>query len=135
MNLFLDGIEVSVGVVSYKGATRVLPVTEIVSETDFFDFDAKYKGLSQEITPARITEKQKNDVSALAEKIYNTLELKGLTRSDFIFHNNTPHFIEVKYKSWAYQKQSIIPQQAKVAGIKLEDLFSDVIDNAIDKKS
>ncbi len=131
---FLDGIEVSVGVVNYKGTTNVLPVTEIVSETDFFDFDAKYKGLSQEITPARISEKQKNEVSALAEKIYNILELQGLTRADFIFHNHTPHFIEVNTNP-GLSEQSIIPQQAKVAGIKLEDLFSDVIDNAINKKS
>jgi D-alanine-D-alanine ligase len=131
---FLDGIEVSVGVVTYKGATRVLPVTEIVSETDFFDFDAKYKGLSEEITPARISEKQKNEVSALAEKIYNILELQGLTRADFIFHNNTPHFIEVNTNP-GLSEQSIIPQQAKAAGIDLKDLFSDVIDNAIDKKA
>ena len=65
---FLDGIEVSVGVITYKGETKVLPITEIVSENDFFDYEAKYLGKSQEITPARLTNEQENKVNVLAKK-------------------------------------------------------------------
>ena len=60
---FLDGTEVSVGVINYKGETKVLPITEIVSENDFFDYEAKYLGKSQEITPARLTKEQEEKVN------------------------------------------------------------------------
>ena len=74
---FLDGTEVSVGVITYKGDIIVLPITEIVSENDFFDYEAKYEGKSQEITPARISEAQSQEVSSIAKKIYQVLKLKG----------------------------------------------------------
>jgi D-alanine-D-alanine ligase len=131
---FLDGIEVSVGVITYQGKTTVLPITEIVSETDFFDYKAKYEGLSNEITPARITTKQTNAVTKLAKEIYDLLDMNGLTRSDFIFHNGEPHFIEINTNP-GLSEQSIIPQQAKVFGITLKELFIDAIEQALNKKS
>ena len=67
---FLDGTEVSVGVITYKGETKVLPITEIVSENDFFDYEAKYLGKSQEITPARLTKTQEAKVNTVAKKVY-----------------------------------------------------------------
>jgi len=70
---FLDGTEVSVGVIKYEGKTKVLPITEIVSENDFFDYEAKYQGKSQEITPARISDTQTAQVTALAKKAYDIL--------------------------------------------------------------
>jgi len=127
---FLDGIEVSVGVITYKGETKVLPVTEIVSETDFFDYKAKYEGLSQEITPARISNKQANAVSKVAKEIYELLDMSGLSRSDFIFHNGTPHFIEINTNP-GLSEESIIPKQAKEAGISLKELFMNTIEEAM----
>ena len=88
---FLDGTEVSVGVISYKGTTKVLPITEIVSENDFFDYEAKYLGKSQEITPARLSEDYENKVNTVAKKIYETLGMTGFSRSEFIFKNDEPY--------------------------------------------
>ena len=130
---FLDGTEVSVGVITYQGEVRVLPITEIVSDNDFFDYEAKYQGKSQEITPARLTEEQHKTVSELALKIYKVLKLKGYTRSEFIFVNNIPHLLEVNTTP-GLTEESILPQQAKVAGISLEELFGSAIEDALMNK-
>ena len=127
---FLDGTEVSVGVITYNGKVTVLPITEIVSENDFFDYEAKYEGKSQEITPARITEEQKKKVSKLAEHIYITLGLKGFTRSEFIFVNEKPYLLEVNTTP-GLTEESILPQQAQVAGISLSQLFESSIEEAL----
>ncbi len=127
---FLDGTEVSVGVISYKGETTVLPITEIVSENDFFDYQAKYEGKSQEITPARISEDYKNKVEAVAKKIYEVLGMKGFSRSEFIFKNDEPHLLEVNTVP-GLTKESILPQQAAAAGISMQDLFSNAIEEAM----
>lgn len=127
---FLDGTEVSVGVINYQGEVIALPVTEIISENEFFDYKAKYLGQSQEITPANITKEQTEEVKRQAIKIFKTLKLKGLTRAEFIFHNNEPHFLEVNTCP-GLSEASILPQQAKAAGITLKDLFTNVIENAL----
>ncbi|MEX0313038.1 MAG: D-alanine--D-alanine ligase [Allomuricauda sp.] len=127
---FLDGIEVSVGVITYKGEIKVLPITEIVSENDFFDFAAKYEGKSQEITPARISKIQKENVSKLAKHIYKILNLKGYSRSEFIFIGEEPYLLEVNTTP-GLTEESILPQQANVAGISLQELFGSAIEAAI----
>ncbi|NDV15344.1 D-alanine--D-alanine ligase [Muricauda sp. TY007] len=127
---FLDGTEVSVGVITYQNKVTVLPATEIISENDFFDFEAKYMGKSQEITPARISEKQKSKVRHLAEFIYKTLGLKGYTRSEFIFIGDVPHLLEVNTTP-GLTEESLLPQQAKIAGISLEALFDSAIVEAL----
>lgn len=127
---FLDGTEVSVGVITYKNEVTVLPITEIVSENDFFDYEAKYQGKSKEITPARISEVQEKNVIKWAEYIYKTLGLKGYTRSEFIFIGDEPHLLEVNTTP-GLTEESILPQQAKVAGISLELLFGSAIEEAL----
>ena len=127
---FLDGTEVSVGVITYKKEIMVLPITEIVPEKDFFDYEAKYLGLSQEIIPARISSTQKNNVSQLAKSIYSTLGLKGYSRSEFIFIGDEPHLLEVNTTP-GLTEESILPQQARAAGINLEQLFSSAIEEAL----
>ena len=129
---FLDGVEVSVGVISYKSETLVLPITEIVSENDFFDYEAKYLGQSQEITPARISEDYANKVRTEAKKIYETLKMKGFSRSEFIFKNDEPYLLEVNTVP-GLTKESILPKQATEAGISLEDLFGNAIEEALKK--
>lgn len=126
---FLDGTEVSVGVIMYKGKILALPVTEIVSENEFFDYEAKYLGKSEEITPARITKEQTKKVQNLAKLIYSKLKMKGFTRSEFIFHNDEPHFIEINTTP-GLSEASILPQQAEKAGISLPDLFGSAIEAA-----
>ena len=124
---FLDGVEVSVGVFNYKGTVTVLPITEIVSENDFFDYEAKYLGKSQEITPARISEEMTDKVSTIAKRAYEVLKMKGFSRSEFIIVNNEPHMLEMNTIP-GLTTESLIPQQAKVAGISLTDLFSNAIE-------
>lgn len=123
---FLDGTEVSVGVITYNGEITVLPITEIVSENDFFDYEAKYLGQSQEITPARISETRKQKVTQLAQKIYKVLGLKGYTRSEFIFVEDEPYLLEVNTTP-GLTEESILPQQAQAAGISLKELFGSAI--------
>lgn len=127
---FLDGVEVSVGVISYRGKVTVLPITEIVSENDFFDYAAKYEGKSQEITPARISEDYANKVRAQAKKIYEVLGMTGFSRSEFIFKNDEPYLLEMNTVP-GLTKESILPQQAAAAGINMEDLFSNAIEEAM----
>lgn len=127
---FLDGTEVSVGVIMYKGKILALPVTEIVSENEFFDYEAKYLGKSQEITPARISKEQTKKVQDISKLIYSKLKMKGFTRSEFIFHNEEPHFIEMNTTP-GLSEASILPQQAEKAGISLPQLFGSAIEAAL----
>lgn len=130
---FLDGTEVSVGVINWQDKITALPVTEIISENEFFDYDAKYHGKSKEITPANISTEATKLVQKQAERIFKVLKLKGLTRSEFIFHNNEPHFIECNACP-GLTEASILPQQAKAMKISLEDLFDQAIETAIKNK-
>ncbi|GAA3557571.1 D-alanine--D-alanine ligase [Snuella lapsa] len=127
---FLDGTEVSVGVITYKGETKVLPITEIVSDNDFFDYKAKYLGQSKEITPARLSKVQEEKVTVLAKKIYEILKMKGFSRSEFIFKDDEPHLLEINTVP-GLTKESILPQQAAVAGIPLNELFNNAIEEAL----
>ncbi|WP_136479933.1 D-alanine--D-alanine ligase [Cognatitamlana onchidii] len=127
---FLEGKEVSVGVITYKGETKVLPITEIVSENDFFDYEAKYQGKSQEITPARLSQEEENKVHKQAKKIYEILKMTGFSRSEFIFKNGEPHLLEMNTIP-GLTKESILPQQAEVAGISLAELFDNAIEEAL----
>lgn len=130
---FLDGTEVSVGVINYQGKITVLPITEIVSENDFFDYEAKYLGKSQEITPARISDEMTAKVSAVAKRVYEVLKMTGFSRSEYIIVNGEPHLLEVNTIP-GLTTESLIPQQAKAAGISLTDLFSNAIELALNKK-
>lgn len=129
---FLDGVEVSVGVINYKGKVTVLPITEIVSENDFFDYEAKYLGKSQEITPARISEELKLKVETVAKRAYEVLKMKGFSRSEFIIVNNEPYMLEMNTIP-GMTTESILPQQAKAAGISLTELFDNAIELALAK--
>lgn len=130
---FLDGTEVSVGVITYKGDVTVLPITEIVSNNDFFDYKAKYLGESQEITPARISKEQADKVKAIAKKVYEILKMKGFSRSEYIFKDDEPHLLEINTVP-GLTKASILPQQAAAAGISLGELFENAIEESLNKQ-
>ncbi len=127
---FLDGIEVSVGVITYKGEVKVLPITEIVTENDFFDYKAKYLGESQEITPARITKVQEDKVNKIAKQVYEILKMTGFSRSEYIFKDGEPHLLEVNTVP-GFTRASILPQQTAAAGISLKELFGNAIEEAL----
>jgi len=126
---FLEGREFSVGVINYKGEVIALPITEIISENEFFDYEAKYLGKSEEITPADLESNLTEAVQELAVKIFKTLKMKGLTRSEFVFHNGIPHFLEINACP-GLTKASILPQQARAAGINIKELFINTIEMA-----
>lgn len=127
---FVNGTEVTCGIYHLGGKTTVLYPTEIVSENEFFDFDAKYKGLSQEITPARISEELTELIRNTTKKVYHFLALKGLSRVDYIIQNGEPFLIEVNSVP-GLSDASIIPQQARHSGIALRDLFGAMIEDAL----
>ncbi len=129
---FLNGTEVSVGVIKYNDVVTVLPITEIVSENEFFDYDAKYLGKSQEITPARITAEMTAKIQKIAKRIYEILKMEGFSRSEFIIVNDEPHLLELNTVP-GMTTESLLPQQAEKAGISLAQLFSNSIEMALNK--
>ena len=127
---FLDGTEVSIGVIEFENRVKVLPATEIVSENEFFDYEAKYLGKSQEITPARISKIQQENLNTVARNVYKLLHLKGFSRAEYIFIGDEPYFIEVNTVP-GFTNESLLPQQARAAGITLENLFGNAIEQGL----
>ncbi|MDO5608520.1 MAG: D-alanine--D-alanine ligase [Capnocytophaga sp.] len=127
---FLDGTEVSVGVITYQGKIKVLPMTEIISENDFFDHEAKYLGKSKEITPARISPAMTLKIEQLTERIYRLLRMKGFSRSEFIIVDDTPYLLEMNTTP-GLTEASLLPQQASAAGISLSELFANAIEEVL----
>ena len=129
---FLDGMEVSVGVLDYQGETIVLGITEIVSHTEFFDYEAKYEGASEEITPARIDDETRKRVEEISKKAYNSLGMSGFSRSEFIIMNRIPYMLEMNTNP-GFSPASILPQQAKIYGISIMDLCGNEVEKAYNK--
>jgi len=130
---YLKGTEVSVGVLNYKGETKVLGLTEIVPHNDFFDYEAKYLGKSDEITPARLSAEVEQKVRETAAKVYEALGMSGFSRTDFIVMDGIPHFIEMNTNP-GLSGQSIFPQQAAYAKIAFSDLLDNEIELALKRK-
>ena len=129
----LKGVEISVGVMKLNGNTKVLGITEIVSGNDFFDYEAKYLGKSEEITPARLSQEVSEIVEKSAAKIYEALGMQGFSRIDFIVMNDIPHFIEINTNP-GLSPQSIFPQQAVYANLNFSDLLENEIKLALERK-
>ena len=128
---FMDGREVACGVVKTRNKAVILPVTEIISKNEFFDYEAKYTpGRSLEITPADLPEKVTDKIQKLSSEIYDLLGCRGIVRVDFIIVNNKPFFLEINTVP-GMTRESLVPQQAMAAGINLEELYSMVVENAL----
>ena len=128
----LIGMEVSVGVLDYQGEVIVLGITEIVPEKEFFDYEAKYEGASQEITPARIDEETRKKVEEISIKAYKSLGMSGFSRSEFIIVDGIPHLLEMNTNP-GFSPASILPQQAKIYGISIKDLCGNEVEKALNK--
>lgn len=131
---FLDGMEVSVGVIRHQNKTKVVGITEILSYNEFFDYEAKYEGASEEITPARLDAVTTKQIEEIAAKAYESLQMTGISRSEFIIVNGIPHFLEMNTLP-GFSPASIFPQQARHAGLELEDLFDSEIEIALNRKN
>lgn len=126
----LNGTEVSVGVFKKKNELIAFSPTEIVSQNEFFDYEAKYLGKSDEITPARISEEETLAVQTEAIKVYGYLNLKGIARADFIIQDGVPYFIEVNTTPGLSQ-ESIVPKQVEEAGMTLTEFFGMLVEEAM----
>ena len=128
----ISGTELTCGVYKQNGKIMTLPVTEIVSKSQsaFFDYEAKYKGLSEEITPARISETLSLKIQELAKTVYEKLELRGVARIDFIYNGLEPVFLEANITPGMSQA-SIVPQQAQVAGYSFREFMTILLQEAL----
>lgn len=124
---FLRGTEVTCGVYATKNGIHTLPITEIVSENDFFDYDAKYNGKSDEIIPARISEIEAKLVEETAIKCYQLLQLKSIARIDFMLVEGTPYVIEVNTTP-GFSEASIVPRMLKYKGESIQNFWKSIIE-------
>lgn len=126
---FIEGTEITCGVIRYKGKIKALAITEIICKNDFFDFQAKYQDkATEEITPARIPLATEAECKNLSEYIYMTLGCKGMIRIDYIIKKGKLYLLEVNSIP-GITERSLLPQQAEYAGISKKELF----DNAIEE--
>lgn len=128
---FISGREFTIGVFKSKGVITVLPITEVSTQNEFFDFEAKYQGKSVETTPALINDATKSALEAAARRAYEVLNCRGVVRIDFIYNEtlNKPFMLEVNTVP-GQSEASVIPQQVRAMGWSLQDFYSAVIDEA-----
>jgi D-alanine-D-alanine ligase len=124
---FLDGVEVTCGVYRSIDGVKALPLTEIVSQNEFFDYEAKYQGLSDEITPARVDPDIAEKVQALSKRIYQLMQLRSIARIDFMLVNNEPYVIEVNTTP-GFSNASIVPKMISVAGMEVTQLWNEILE-------
>lgn len=128
---FMAGTEITCGIYKTKTKSQVLPVTEVVSENEFFDFDAKYKGQVQEITPARISPELTSRVQQLTSAIYDILGCKGIVRIDYIIsEGDVINLLEVNTTP-GMTATSFIPQQIAAAGLDIKNVMTEIIENEL----
>ncbi len=122
---FIKGREFTIGVFKTQGKIIALPMTEIITKNDFFDFEAKYEGKSEEVTPAIATEKITSQIKDAAEKIYKVFNCKGVVRIDFIYEEakQLPYMLEINTVP-GQSAASIIPQQVAAMNITLKEFYS-----------
>lgn len=130
LEAFLDGTEVTCGVYRTKDGVKALPLTEIATENDFFDYEAKYNGKAQEITPARIPDEIKEAVQKQSKYIYELLQLRSIARIDFMIVNNIPVVIEVNTTP-GFAKASIAPQMIACEGKTIKEFWTEILEEEI----
>jgi D-alanine-D-alanine ligase len=126
---FISGREFTIGVFKSKGQIITLPITEILSENEFFDFAAKYEGASKEITPAEVDEAVAEKIRFQAKKAYGVFNCNGVIRIDFIYNQDSgkPYLLEINTVP-GQSAASIVPQQVRAMGWTLKDFYSALLD-------
>ena len=132
MEEFIEGREIRCGVMIAGGKEYIFPITELVCQSEFFDYKAKYQGFSNEITPADLPEAIRKEVNRLTLIAYKRLNCRGVVRIDFIVKGETPYMIEINTIP-GMSSHSIIPQQAAAMGMSLTELFNLIIDETSNK--
>lgn len=133
---FIAGREYTVGVFKTVSGIIVLPITEVKSKKDFFDYEAKYQGMSEEITPARMEKSVQQKVTQAAKKVFEIFNCRGVVRIDFIYNeeDGEPYMLEINTVP-GQSEASIVPQQVRAMGWSLKDFYSALIDDALTRKS
>lgn len=129
---FISGREFTIGVFKTKGALQVLPITEIETANEFFDFEAKYQGKSVETTPALISDTMQSQLEAAAKRVYEVLNCRGVVRIDFIYNEEKglPYMLEVNTVP-GQSAASVIPQQVKAMGVSLQDFYTSIVEESL----
>ncbi len=129
---FISGREFTIGVFKTKGALQVLPITEIETSNEFFDFEAKYQGKSVETTPAFISETMQSQLEAAAKRVYEVLNCRGVVRVDFIYNEEKglPYMLEVNTVP-GQSAASVIPQQVKAMGMSLQEFYTSIVEESL----
>ena len=130
---FLNGVEISQGIYKTQEKMVVFPATEVVTKNEFFDYDAKYNGQVQEITPARLSKETADKVAAETSRIYDILHANGIIRIDYIISkdaegNDVVNMLEINTTP-GMTVTSFIPQQVRAAGLDIKDVLSDIVEN------
>lgn len=130
---YMEGTEISIGCYKTSEKSVVLPATEVVTSNEFFDYDAKYNGQVQEITPARLAEEMARKVAEETSRIYDILQCNGIIRIDYIISkdaegNDVINMLEVNTTP-GMTATSFIPQQVKAAGLDIKDVLTDIVEN------
>lgn len=130
---YLQGMEISQGIYKTKDKTVVLPATEVVTQNEFFDYNAKYKGEVEEITPARMAPETASKVAAETSRIYDILHANGIIRIDYIISkdkdgNDVINMLEINTTP-GMTATSFIPQQVKAAGLDIKEVLSEIVEN------
>jgi D-alanine-D-alanine ligase len=126
---FIKGREFTIGVFKSKGNIIALPITEIISKKEFFDYEAKYEGASEEVTPAKVEEVIADKIRDAAKKAYAVFNCNGIVRIDFIYNevDNNPYMLEINTVP-GQSEASIVPQQVKAMGWTLKEFYSTLIE-------
>ncbi len=129
---FISGREFTIGVFKTKGSLQVLPITEIETSNEFFDFEAKYQGKSVETTPALISDTMQSQLEAAAKRVYEVLNCRGVVRVDFIYNEQKglPYMLEVNTVP-GQSAASVIPQQVKAMGMSLQDFYTSIVEESL----
>lgn len=127
---FMQGVEISCGCLNTRDGLLALPITEVVPAGEFFDYDAKYNGQVEEITPARLSPELTAQVQDLTRRIYGYIGAKGIIRVDYIIIDGVPHLLEVNTTP-GMTVTSFIPQQVRAAGLNISDIMDEVIEAAL----
>jgi D-alanine-D-alanine ligase len=126
---YLEGTEISIGCYKTRDKSVVLPATEVVTQNEFFDYDAKYNGQVQEITPARIPEDTAHRVAEITSHIYDILHCNGIIRIDYIISKDQKIWMLEINTTPGMTATSFIPQQVRAAGLNMTDVLTDIIEN------
>ena len=125
---FMKGTEISIGCYKTRDKAVVFPATEVVTSNEFFDYDAKYNGQVQEITPARLSPETTKRVEEETSRIYDILHCNGIIRIDYIISNDKINMLEINTTP-GMTATSFIPQQVRAAGLDIKDVLTDIVEN------